>query len=82
MDRKCLLVIADEYPLILMSEEERAVAIKGFLEFRRQYAYRRKYKDLKSGKILRYFYPSKGPSEFEKEIFKRCRKSGRIEVQK
>lgn len=75
MERKCLLIVPDETGLLMMSEEEKAVAYKDFLKFRKQYGYKRKYKDLKNNKTLHYIFPHKGPTEFEKEIFKRCRKA-------
>lgn len=75
MERKCLLIVPDETGLLMMSEEEKAVAYKDFLKFRKQYGYKRKYKDLKNNKTLHYIFPHKGLTEFEKEILKRCRKA-------
>lgn len=76
MDSKCLLIVPDETGLLMMSEEERALAYADFFKLKKQYGYKRKYKDLKNSKVLHYIFPLKGLTEFEKEILKRCRKTG------
>lgn len=55
--KKYLPIIADEFNLLTMTIEERNKADKEFDKFRERFAYRKKYKDLKEGKPLRYFYP-------------------------
>ena len=75
MERKCLVMVPDETRLLMMTEQERAVAYEDFLKFKKQYGYKRKYKDLKNAKPLHYIFPLK-ITELEKEIFKRCRRSG------
>lgn len=45
--KKYILVIADEFNLMLMTDEERKQAWKGYEEYRRRYAFRKKYSDLK-----------------------------------
>ncbi|CAK7051879.1 hypothetical protein [Tissierella sp.] len=55
-NKKYLPVIADEVNLISMSDEEYKNAIDGYKDFRKKYAYRKKYKNLK-GKVLIYVFP-------------------------
>jgi len=54
--KKYLPIIADEYNLLTMTEEERQQAYKECDEYRKKYGYRKKYKDLK-GNYLNYYYP-------------------------
>lgn len=73
-NKKRLPVIADEYNLLLMTDDEREEAIKGYQNFVEKYAYRKKYKDLKRGKYLRYFYPlGKQYSYWLTNVFNSCK---------
>lgn len=56
-EKKYLPIIADEFNLVSMTEEEREKACIEFNKFRERFAYRKKYKDLKNGKALVYYYP-------------------------
>jgi len=55
--KKYLPVIADEFNLITMTNEEKESAIADYMKFVEKYAYRKHYRDLK-GKCLYYSYPS------------------------
>jgi len=55
--KKYLPVIADEFTLLTMTEEERNKAYKDFLNYRERFAYRKRYKDLKEKRTLTYAYP-------------------------
>lgn len=55
--KKYLPIIADEFNLLTMTPDELTKAHADYQEFKERYAYRKKYKDLKEGKPLRYFYP-------------------------
>jgi len=75
--KKFILVIADEFNLMLMTDEERKQAWNGFLEFRSRYAFRKKYSDLKRAKPLIYYFPfGKTAQTFLKDISMRSRKMG------
>ncbi len=52
-----LLIIADEANLLTMTEEERKKAYEDYKKFEERFAYRKKYKDLKEGKPLHYYFP-------------------------
>lgn len=56
-EKKYLPIIADEFNLLTMTDEEREKAFADYEKFREKYAYRKRYKDLKKGKRLRYYYP-------------------------
>lgn len=58
-NNKLLTVIADECPLIFMSESEIKEALKEKERFRVSYGYRKKYANLR-GNALSYYYPSCG----------------------
>ncbi|MEK5183324.1 hypothetical protein [Paenibacillus sp. FSL P4-0288] len=75
--KKYILVIADEFNLMLMTDEERKQAWKGYEEYRRRYAFRKKYSDLKKAKPLLYYFPfGKTAQTFLKDISKKSRKMG------
>lgn len=57
-EKKYLPIIADEANLLTMTPEERKKAHDDYKRFREKYAYRKKYRDLKTGETLRYFYPT------------------------
>ncbi|GAF66427.1 hypothetical protein BTS2_3328 [Bacillus sp. TS-2] len=56
-EKKYLPIIADEFNLLSMNPTELEKAHSDFREFREKYAYRKKYKNLKEGQVLKYFYP-------------------------
>lgn len=56
-EKKKILIMADEFNLLNMTDEEREEALKGYENFVQKYSYRKKYKDLKEGKILFYNFP-------------------------
>lgn len=56
-EKKYLPVIADEANLLTMTAEEQQKAFDDYMEFKKKHAYRKRYKDLNEGKILRYYYP-------------------------
>lgn len=56
-EKKYLPIIADEYNLLTMTPEERKEAWSDYNSFRERYAYRKKYKNLKEGETLRYYFP-------------------------
>lgn len=56
-EKKRVPVIADEFNLIGMTDEEREEALKGYKDFVKKYTYRKKYKDLKLRKYLVYPFP-------------------------
>lgn len=56
-EKKYLPIIADEANLLTMTSEEREKAFDDYERFREKYAYRKKYKDLKEGEPLRYYFP-------------------------
>lgn len=55
--KKYLPIIGDEANLLTMTANERDKAIQDFEKFKEKFAYRKKYKDLKEGKPLQYYYP-------------------------
>lgn len=55
--KKCLPALADESFLLTMSDDERKQAIDEYEKYVRTYAYRKKYKNLKDGKPLFYYFP-------------------------
>lgn len=57
-EKKYLPILADEANLLTMTPEERKKAYSDYKRFREKYAYRKKYRDLKTGETLRYFYPT------------------------
>lgn len=75
-EKKKILIVADEFNLSTMTDEEREEAWKGYEEFCKRYAYLKKYKDLKENKQLYYsFPPGKASSEWIKNIARRARKN-------
>jgi hypothetical protein len=56
-EKKYLPIIADEGNLLTMTDEELTAADKDYLEYSERYAFRKKYKDLKNGKPLSYYFP-------------------------
>lgn len=54
--KKTLPLIADEYPLMTMTESERDSALKQSEKYRLKYGYRKKYSNLKKEKFLHYMY--------------------------
>lgn len=56
-EKKYLTVMMDEFPLIMMTDEERKKAYDGYVAFRKRYAFRKKYKDLRQRKYLVYLPP-------------------------
>lgn len=56
-EKKYLAVIADEARLLTMTYEELENAFADYKRFREKHAFQKKYKDLKEGKVLRYYYP-------------------------
>lgn len=72
--KKYLPVIADEFNLLSMSDEEREKAYRDYENFVRRYAYRMKYKNLK-GKFLTYYFPvGQNSSKYLTEVSDRCRR--------
>lgn len=70
---KYLPILPDEFNLLTMTEEEWKRAEADFKAYREKYAFRKRYKDLKSdsknGKILLYSYPiGAKKSAFMKEL--------------
>lgn len=57
-EKKYLPIIADEFNLMTMTEEEREQAMKDYDKFREKYAFCKTYKQLKEGKPLRYYFPT------------------------
>jgi len=55
--KKCIPIIADEFCLLTMTDEERQKALEEYRKFRQKFAFRKKYKDLKKSKPLIYYYP-------------------------
>lgn len=60
-EKKYLPIFADEFALLTMTDEERKKAHEDYLKYRKRYAFRKKYNDLKRGKgrpkSITYFYP-------------------------
>ncbi|WP_240416654.1 hypothetical protein [Paenibacillus periandrae] len=56
--KKYLPIIVDEFPLLLMTDEERLDAQRQYEAYRQRYAFRKRYKDLKNNRMLRVYYPS------------------------
>lgn len=62
-EKKYLPVIADEFNLMTMTQEELKQAMKDYLKFREKYAFCKHYRDLKNAKknhkfYIQYFYPT------------------------
>lgn len=55
--KKYLPIIADEFNLLTMTDIEYEKALKDYKRYRERFAYCKRYKDLKNGKPLRYFFP-------------------------
>ena len=66
-EQKYLPIIADEFNMISWTEEEKKEELKKYDQFRERYAYRKKYKDLKHGTFLRYYYP---PGQKQQDFFR------------
>lgn len=79
MLKKCLPVIADEYPLCTMNEKEYQEAMVAEKEYRLKYGYRKKYSNLKKEKFIRYFYSYGKENEIIKKVMElgRARRSGK-----
>lgn len=56
-EKKYITIIADEFNLLTMSDEEREKAYKDYMKFRQLYAFKKKYRDLKNAKHLIYYFP-------------------------
>lgn len=56
-EKKHIPTWADEFMLLTMSEEERRVAWENYNSFRKKFAFRKRYKDLKDAKVLVYYFP-------------------------
>jgi len=79
-EKKRLPVVADEANLLTMTNEELEEAHRGYDEFVRKYAYRKKYKNLK-GKYLTYFYPvGKTSSEWLTSIMNVTRRTRKTPI--
>ncbi|MBO0587589.1 MULTISPECIES: hypothetical protein [unclassified Sporosarcina] len=67
-----------------MTNEESEAAFKGYKDFRERFAFRKKYKDLKEGKPLRYYFsPGQKLNDYVKElscVSRRVRKSNTVTV--
>jgi hypothetical protein len=75
-EKKYLPVIADEVNLLTMTDRELEKAIADFKRFKERYAYRKKYRDLKNGKPLMYYFPAgESYTNFMKELNHKARTS-------
>lgn len=57
MQKKFLPVMADEWNLLTMTPEEQEKAYAELEQFKRRYAFRRRFKDLKKSIVLWYVFP-------------------------
>lgn len=74
-EKKYITIYVDEFNLITMTDEERKQAWDDYLKYRKKYAFRKRYKDLKTSKPLMYIFPpSQSMGSFISEISKRSRK--------
>lgn len=80
-EKKYLPVIADEYNLLTMNEQEREEAWKEYYKFRKRYAFCKTYKELKEGKPLRYYFPcGEQYNKFISQLSRSCSSLDRNEI--
>lgn len=78
-EKKIIPVIADEFNLLGMTDEEIEEAQKGYNNFVQRYTYCKKYKDLKEHKILFYSFPlGKSSREWINSIVSIGRRNGKV----
>lgn len=74
--KKYLPIFADEGNLLTMTKEEQQKAWEEYNKFKERHAYRKKYKDLKNGKALQYYFPvGQSLSDFMSKINRKINQS-------
>lgn len=82
MNKKRIIVIADETNLLTMTEKEREKAYREYETFKNKYTYRKKYKNLKAANPLYYFFSvGEYSKNFYAEMSKISRRTRKTNIQ-